>query len=765
MAKFRREDQRLITGQGLYTADQSLANQAHAYFLRADRAHADIVSIDTAAARALKGVLGVFTGQEVADAKLKTAPAVAFFSGKNGTKLKVPPHEALAHDRVRFVGEPVVLVVAETLAIAQDAAELVTIDYRDLTPHTTAQDAIAAGATELHADVPGNLAVEYEYGNQAATDAQFAKAAHVATVTLDAQRIMGNPLEPKSCMASFDSASGVFNVYAPTQGAADIRGVLSLIFSLPVDKIRVHSRDVGGGFGVRGEVYPEFVAVMLAARALGRTVKWTGTRAETMVGDHHARAATLTGSLALDKRGKFLGLRIDWLVNLGAYCSNAGAFINTAAAPTSTAVNLYRVPAVYGSHQLVFTNTTPTAPYRGAGRPNVSYLCERLVDEAARVTGIDRVEIRRRNMIGKEDFPYKTPTGSVYDSGDPHGLLDQVIEAADWKNFNQRRKESKKRGKLRGMGLAVFIEPSGGPGHEEIVIRFDAEGKVQLFTMAGPSGQGHETVFTAVVADVLGIAEERLDLRYNDPDAPIMVGLGSFGSRSLMSHGAALKRGADEVVRKAKELAAKELEVSPDDVRFDAGRFSIPGTDLTISLDEVVRRHTTGNEHPLNTTMKIETASSYPSGAHVAEVEIDPDTGVLEILSYIAVDDCGRMLNPAIVEGQLIGGMMQSIGQVVGEFVAYERDTGQLLTGSFMDYYMPRAAVLPDDLRLLDRSVLSPNNVLGVKGVGEAGATGAVPTLANAVMDALQREGVTHLDMPYSSHRLWAALHEARGHK
>jgi aerobic carbon-monoxide dehydrogenase large subunit len=758
--KGRREDLRLLTGRGRYTADWNLPGQAYGHFLRSDRAHAEIAAIDTGAASASPGVLGVFHGKHLVEAGFKSPRPILHFKGKDGSVLKVPHRHALAHQRVRFVGEPVALVVAETEAAAQDAAELIAVDYRDLPAVIDAAAALAPRASLLHVDVPGNLAVDYEYGSRAPVDDAFVRASKVVRVTLEAQRIAGNPMEPRSCLAAYDPATGMHDIYMPTQGASGLRAELAYVTGFAAESIRVHARDVGGAFGVRNEIYPEFTAVLLAARALGRPVKWTGTRAETIISDHHGRGVTLTGELALADDGTFLGLRIEWLVDLGAFCSNAGPFINTAASPTSMPVNVYRTPACYGLNRLVFTNTTPSTAYRGAGRPSVSYLAERLVDEAARQTGIDRIELRGRNLIAKEAFPYKTPTGSTYDSGDPPGLLAQVIEQSDWHGFERRRAEAKARGRLRGIGCAIFIEPSGGVGQEEIAIRFDDAGGVALYSNAGPSGQGHETVFPELVADILGLVAENVTLRYNDPDAPPLVGTGSFGSRSLISHGGALSVGAQEVIRNGMALAAKELEVAAADLVFERGRYRVPGTDLAIALDELARRHPGDGTHPLDAVVKINTAGAFPSGAHVAEVEIDPETGALEVVSYVAVDDCGKVYNHVLVEAQLHGGLVQGIGQILGEHCVYDRDTGQLMTGTFMDYYMPRADCLPA-LSLQDRSIPSPSNPLGAKGAGEAGTTGAIPTIANAVIDALEPLGIHHLDMPYTPHRIWTAIHAA----
>ncbi len=755
--KGRREDQRLITGKGQYTADWNLPGQAYGHFLRADRAHAEIVSLDASEAVALPGVIGVFSGEDLAKAGYKSPRPLMHFKGKDGAVLKNPHRPSLAQGRVRFVGEPVALVVAENEIAAQDAAERIVVEYRDLPATVAPEDAIAPGAPELHADAPGNLALDYEYGNRDAADAAFAKADHVVRVKLHAQRISGAPMEPKSGLAAFDPQTGRFDIYMPTQGMSDIMKEFAHVTGLTPEQFRIHAKDVGGGFGVRNEVYPEFAALAFAARSLGRPVKWTGTRAESLLSDHHGRGVTLTGELALDSGGHFLGMRIEWLVDVGAYSSNAGPFTNTAAAPTSMAANAYRTPALYGMNRLVFTNATPTAPYRGAGRPSVSYLAERLVDEAARITGIDRIELRRRNILSKDAFPYKTPAGSTYDSGDPGALLDEVLRVADWDGFEGRRAEAKARGKLRGIGCAAFIEPSGGLGQEEIAIKFDANGLPQLFTLAGPSGQGHETVFPELVAGVLGMPADKITLRASDPDGPPLVGTGSFGSRSLISHGGALSVGAHEVVRKGLALAAKELEVAATDIVFEEGRYRVPGTDLSISLEDLAHKHAGGESHPLDAVAKIATAAAFPSGAHVAEVEIDPETGVTELLRYAAVDDCGNIYNHKLVEGQLLGGIMQGLGQIFGEHCMYDRENGQFLTGTFMDYYMPRADILPE-FSLHDRPTPSPSNPLGAKGAGEAGTTGSIPTVANAVMDALAPLGIHHLEMPYSPHAVWAAI-------
>lgn len=755
--KGRREDLRLVTGKGFYTADHDFDRQVVGHFLRADRAHARIVRVDIDMARQLPGVLDVLTGEDFVASGWKGIPSMSFFKGIDNSSLRVPFRTGLAVGRVRFVGEPVVLIIAENEFVAQDAAEIVRIDYEDLAVSVTAQRALDKGSLPLHDELPDNLAFENEYGDFKSTETPFAEADHVVRVEVHAQRLSGNPMEPKGCVATYIAADEAFELCIPTQGAADLKSALSTIVGLPPERFRIHSIDVGGGFGVRHEVYSEFLALMLASKRTGRAVKWVGTRSEAISGDHHGRAADLVGELAIDQTGRFLALRVEWLVNVGAYCSNSGPMVNSVAAPVTSAVSLYNLTAVYGHHRLIFTNTTPTTAYRGASRPNVSYLWERLVEEAAVATGLDSVTIRRRNLLVKHEFPYKTPTGSTYDSADPPRLLDTALAAADWEGFELRRSAARKNGRLRGIGLALFIEPSGGSGKEQVAIRVGADGQLAMYSLAGPSGQGHETVFADLVTGLLGIPRDMAELRYNDVCAPQLAGLGSFGSRSLISHGSALMAAALEIIEKGKKLAAIELEVDVADITFDQGEYRVSGTDLTVRLPSLLSKQWNGSSHPLDTNTTIDLATAFPSGAHIAEVEIDLETGVSQIVNYVAADDCGTVINHKLVEGQLQGGLMQGIGQVFGEHVIYDPTTGQLLTGTFMDYFMPRAKDL-SPLAILDCGVPSPANVLGAKGAGEAGATGSVPALANAVLDALRPLGVRSLDMPYTPYRVWRSI-------
>jgi carbon-monoxide dehydrogenase large subunit len=748
--KGRREDNRLLKGQGRYTADWNLPGQLYAYFLRSDRAHAAIKSLRIPD---LPGV-HVFTGDDTKE--LKTPPAQLKVPGR-GQPLKVPHRPTLAEGRVRFVGEAVALVVAESPQAAQDAAERIEVEYEDLPAVVSELDALGEGAVRLHEGAPGNLAFDFDYGDEKAVEEAMARAARVVRVTLDSTRLSGNPMEPRSCLAAWDAANNRFDVYCSSQGLSMMTPTLHAIFGLPAGSIRVYARDVGGGFGIRSQPYMEYSAAMVAARRLGRPVKWTGSRFESIATDHHGRAAQLSGALALDRDGRFIGLRFDWVCNLGAYCTQGGPMINTVN-PAMHAINAYDIGALYGRHKLVFTNTTPTTAYRGAGRPNVSYLAERLVDEAARQAGIDPIELRRRNLIPRAAHPYKTPTGSTYDSGDFPALLEKAVEFSAWSSFENRRSSSKANGKLRGIGCAMFVEPSGqGPvPKEEALIRFGESGNAEIFTLSGSTGQGHETVYPEIVGEILGLAPEAITLRASDPEGPALAGGGTVGSRSTMQHGGALAATAYEVIRKATELAARDLEVAAADLEFSAGSFRVKGTDVSVTMKKVIEKHGSA----LDSKGHMTPQGAFPSGAHVAEVEIDPETGAIEVLSYIGVDDCGRVMNHTLLEGQLHGGVAQGIGQALGEHVVYD-DSGQLLTGSFMDYAMPRAGDQPRRIELYDHLVPSPTNLLGAKGAGEAGTVGAVPAMANAVLDALRPLGIHHLDFPYSPARIWAAIRKA----
>lgn len=746
-----------MTGRGRYTADWYFPGEICGYFVRSDRARADILSLDTAAAMEMPGVLAVLTGEDIERAGMELPPPTPAPARAGIQAIKIPDREILARRRATYVGQPIALVVAERPRQAQDAAEVVTVHYRDLRAVVDAEEALAEGAVELDPNVPGNLCFEYEYGDRDGTDQAFAAATHITRIRLESQRLVGNPMEPKACIASFDRATGRFDIYCPTQGLSMIRDRFALALGIPEEQLRIHAHDVGGGFGVRIEAYPEYLALALAAKVTERPVKWVATRSETIVSDFHGRGLTLYGELALAADGTFLAIRHRWIVNAGAYPSTSGALVTTIG-PSIYLVGPYRTPLIHGVHKVALTNTVPTTPYRGSARPSVSYVIERLIDEAAHEMGIDRFELRRRNLLRKEAFPYCTPVGSMYDSGDPVGLLDTAVSVADTKTFSKRREESEKRGRLRGLGVSVFIESAGGGRvpREEAAIRFLQDGSVKIYTLSGSSGQGHETVFPLIVAETLGVPTELVELKASVPDGPSLTGDGSVGSRSLMSHGSALAATAQEVIRKGSSLAAAHLDVPEGIVTFRDGLYVVPSLNRSVGLLELVRMSASEQGCPLDTTSSVPSPQTFPSGAHICEVEIDPRTGECRILSYVAVDDCGNVISQVLVEGQVHGGVMQGVGQVLGEHCLYDGN-GQLVTGSFMDYFMPRAdASFP--IEVVDYPVPSPSNLLGAKGVGEAGTTGALPCVANAVIDAMRPLGVSRLDLPYTPYRLWQAL-------
>ncbi len=751
----RREDARLLTGTGSYTADRDLPGQLHGVFLRADRAHADIRSIDTASALAAPGVHAVLTGADAEAAGFNRNNPLMPVKGRGGQALINPARPALAVGRVRFVGEPVALVVADTVQQAQDAAELIAVDYDDRVAVASAEEAVAPGAPLVHDEAAGNLCFDFEYGDGEATDAAFAAAATVVELELRSDRVVGNPMEPKSALVSWHD--GVLELWTGNQGSVALRDSLAGQTGLEAGAIRVRAQDVGGGFGIRGPAYPEHAALVLASRRVGRPVKWVASRSETFLSDYHGRGLVMRGALALDAEGRFLALRHEWLCDQGAFPVATGPLINTLN-PASMCTGCYRVPAVYGRHRLALTNTVPITAYRGAGRPDMAYMVERLVDEAARRTGRDRLALRRLNAVPQEAFPYRLPTGpgaAVYDSGDYAAMLDAAAGAADWAGFEGRQAEAAGRGKLRGIGCALFVEPAGGVvPRDEVAITFAEDGTILVYNVTQSSGQGHETVFPEIVARVLGVDPAGITLRQGDPEGPALFGGGAFASRSMITHGAASDVAAREVVRKGRALASEALEAAEPDLEYEGGHYRVAGTDRAVALLELARRF----PGALDTVSELPAARAFPSGAHVAEVEVDPETGVVALLRYTAVDDCGVVLNPTLLEGQIVGGMLQGLGQVLGELCVYD-EGGQLLTGSFMDYAMPHSDMLTE-VAVHERPVPSPGNPLGVKGAGEAGTTGALPATMNAVLDALWPRGVRALDMPASAQRVWQALQE-----
>jgi carbon-monoxide dehydrogenase large subunit len=752
----RREDARLVSGAGRYCNDWNFDGQAHAMFKRTDRAHALIASVDATAARALPGVIAVLTGADVEEGQFATLPPIPP-PGKE--PVRVPERPVLARDRVRFVGEPIAVVVAESARTAQDAAEAIHVSYEELPAVIGVHAAIEDGAAQLHDNIPHNVCFQFEYGDERRTSEIFCSAYGVVSLKAESPRVAPNPMEPRGFLASYDSKTDRFDVWSPNQGGQAFGRDLSVIARVPAERVSVHMLDVGGAFGARGTVFPEYCILMHLAKILRRPVKWVSSRSEDFLTDHHGRAISLAGELAYDQDGKILAIRTDWLCDSGAYLTHAGVLTNSIHGRT-IAGGVYQVGNFYGRHRQVMTNTAPTNAYRGAGRPEANFIIERLIDEAAAKLRIDPTEMRRRNLIRPAQMPYRNVTGISIDSGDFPALLKEALSRADWTGFEERRRESRKQGKHRGIGCGMFVEPSGGGlPKDEVAALFQADGTIVLHNVAGPSGQGHETVFPELVAAWLGVPAERIVCRSGDPFGPVLTGNPAIGSRTAMLVGSAFKTAADTVIEKGKNLAAEMLEAPADDIEFVKGRFKVTGTDRAVTIDEVIRRHAAERPHPLDTVAVNPTSLTFPSGAHIAEVEIDAQTGAAEIVNYVAVDDIGRTINQKLAEGQLAGGIAQGIGHVFGESCHYSAD-GQLLTASFMDYFMPRAQGLPF-FKLSSHNTPSRNNVLGAKGAGESGVTGAMCACTNATMDALRSAGARlPLDLPLTQARIWDALRQ-----
>lgn len=755
----RREDFRLVTGQGCYTADWNLPGQLHATFLRADRAHAEILRLDAGAALALPGVKAVLTAADMRESGFKSMPNIVNYPGKDGQQLRKPFQPVLASERVRYVGEPIAMVVAETAAIAEDARDLIEIDYRELPAVASFEDAVKSGAPQLHTDAPGNLAFEFESGDAQAVADAFARAKFTSKLTVDSQRLVGNPLEPRACLVAYDPQHERYTIHLPLQGVGGMRGQIMNVTGLDKDKIALVAQDVGGSFGVRGAAYHEYFAAMSAARKLGCPVKWVGTRSEMFVSDYQGRALSLTGELALDAEGRFLAIRWDDRANLGAYPAAFGAFIATKNL-TVTMGGVYRIPAIFGRTRLAFTNTVPVSAYRGAGRPDIAYAIERLVDYTAHEHGFDPIELRRRNFIPQEAMPYKTANAGSYDSGDFCGVMEDALERADWGGFAARREAATRAGRLRGIGIATYLEAGGGGAapKDQVAVEFDASGNMTLYAVTQSSGQGHETVFPQIVASALGI--DTNSIRFHpSPPAADLVGNGTGGSRGVLGTGSAFKILGAKLVELAQPHAAKKLGVAQDELRYSEGRFH--AGDRSVGFVELARSLAGPGPHPLNTDAEGVFGMSYPNGCHIAEVEIDPETGTASIERYIAVDDLGHVINPVLVEGQVHGGVIQGAGQVFGEHAIYDPETAQLVSASFADYYMPRAGMVKH-FEVHEHAVPTPTNALGAKGVGEAGCSGSLPALVNATVDALRPLGIAHLDMPLTPSRVWGAIRNAQ---
>jgi len=752
----RKEDVRLVTGQGRYTDDIQLANEAHAYFVRSPYPHAVIKGIDVEAVRKVPGVIGVLTAEDLGDTG--TMPVRGVFKNRDGSNIRQSPKALLPKDKVRFPGEAVAVVVAETAAIAKDAAELAIIDYDPLSASATLETA-AAGA-RIWEDAPGNLVFDWGEGNEAACNTAFAAAAKTVAVELVQNRVVANPMEPRGAIGVYDASSDSYTLYTSTQGPSTIRDrIASVLLKIPPQKLRVVSQDVGGGFGMKATVVAEQALVLIAAKRFGRPVKWTGERLEAFLADGHGRDVKMRGELALDKDARILGLRLESMANMGAYMTHVAPYIPTVGLRVMGGV--YRVPAVYAHVRGYFTNTTVLTSYRGAGRPEAIYITERLLDAAAAAFGIDRLEIRRRNLIAPDELPYRNWRGLSIDSGDFAANLEQCARRADWAGFAARRDETERRGKKRGLGIAYYFEASGGPGGAEpALIRFAADGTVDVYLATQTNGQGHETAFAQIVAEQLGVPFESVIIKQGDTDFG-MAGGGTVGSRSAQASGNAIGVAVEAVVRKGKSAASQVLQAGGAPVEFEVedgiGRFTVSGTSRSIGMSELAstlrRESLPGFESGLDDSGSFDSPPTFPNGCHICEVEIDPETGTVEIVAYHIVDDVGRVINPMILDGQIHGGVAQGLGQALMENCVYDEESGQLVTATFVDYAMPRA----DDMPALDivyNEIPCTTNPLGVKGAGEAGTIGALPAIIGAISDAL---GVLHIDMPATPEKIWRA--------
>ena len=762
----RVEDQRLLTGAGRYTDDVDLPGQVYGVVVRSPVAHARIAGIDADDAKVAPGVLAVYTATDLAEDGLGGIPCIAPMKGKGGEIVKMPPHPVLAGREVHHVGDAVAFVVAETQAQAEEAAALVVVDYDDLPPVTDSAAALAQDAPQLHDEAPGNLALDWEQGNRAAVEAAFAAADRIARIELVNNRVVVNAMEPRVCLGEYDREQERFTLHTGSQGTFRMRPQLAKnIFGVPEEKMHIVTHDVGGGFGMKIFVYQEHALVLFAARRLGRPVRWLGSRSEGFLSDSQGRDHVTTAEMALDAEGRFLGLRVDTLANLGAYLSNFGPYIPTGAS-TPMLSGLYRIPAIYAEVKCVFTNTVPVDAYRGAGRPEAAYMMERLVDEAARVAGLDRREIRYRNFIRPEDLPYDTGLDRIYDSGDYGRLLREAAAAIGWDGFEARRAEAAKRGKLLGIGSASYVEACGGLGSETAELTLDAEGGINLVIGTMTNGQGHHTAYAQLINDKLGLDPEKLTLQQGDSEIALKGG-GTGGSRSLLMGGVAINRASDKVIETAKKVASHLLEAAVEDIGFDDGVFSIVGTDRRVTLAEVGKAAVEGNTPdreagPIRETGEYDAeAMTYPNGCHACELEVDGETGEIAIKRYVVVDDFGRVINPLLVGGQVHGGIAQGIGQALLENTVYD-ENGQLLTASYMDYCMPRADDIPDIELTLVEDMPCTTNPMGVKGAGEAGCIGAPPAVMNALRDALDPLGVTRIDMPATPQRVWRAIQDAK---
>ncbi len=755
----RVEDEALVTGKGHFTDDPRLPGQAHAAFVRSPQAHARILSVNADEARKAKGVLAVLTAADLQEAGVTSLSRHPPIAGRNGGKLATPYRSALARDKVRFVGEAVAMVVAETLGHAYDAADLVVVDYDELPPVVDLREAMKPDAPQLHPDAPGNLVVDWpgpvpSEENEREVAKIIAEAPRVARVSVTNQRIVVASMETRGATGVWDQENQSYTLHACSQSAGALHTQGTGVMGVPPDKLRVLTQDVGGAFGMKTPFYPEYACVLVGARKVGRPVHWQSTRSEAFLTDTQARDTITEAELAMDENGKFLALRVRHLCNQGAYVSPAGAGINTNNFARCLP-GMYRIPKVDVSAALYFANTAPIGPYRGAGRPEANYALERVVEEAARVMQMDPVRLRKKNLIPKSAIPCKTAVGNTYDSGDFPAIVDQALQMADYANFNKRKRESAKRKKLRGIGVSCMLEHAGAMPTESASLTFAEDGRLLMGLNVQSTGQSHATVFARVVAERLGIDAKTIQHRHGD-SAMQLPGFASVGSRSAMCAGAALVKTVEAVIEKGKKAASHLLEASESDIQFRNGAFEVVGTDRKIGLFETARRAKETGE-PLDSKEKTDTPLTFPNGCHIAEVEIDPETGNVDLVTYTAVDDPGNMLDEIVVQGQVQGSIANGLGQALTENAIYDSQSGQLVTGSFMDYGMPRATDMPVELREAVHSVPSTTNPLGVKGTGEAGTTAAIAAVMNAIAHAIPNGAADHMDMPATPAKVWEA--------
>ena len=766
----RVEDRRFITGHGSYVDDISRPRQTHAVMLRSPHAHARITAIDATGALAAPGVVAVFIGEHLARDGIGGVPCLSAVTNRDGTQSVLPPHPAIVRDRVRHVGDTVAMVVAETAAAARDAADLIVVDYEPLPAVVETARALDPGEPQVWDEAPGNLCFDWETGNGPAVERAMAAARHRIGLDLVNNRVVVNSMEPRGAVGEYDPGEDSYTLWSSTQGSHFVRNLLAdSVFKVPENRIRVITRDVGGGFGMKLFLYPEHILVLWAARKVGRPVKWIPDRSDAFMTDTQGRDNVTRLELALDQDLCFLGLDVTLIANMGAYLSNFAPEIPTASGAVMHS-GVYAIPAIHVGVKGVFTNTVPVDAYRGAGRPEAAYAVERLVDYAARQLGVAPQELRRRNFVKPEDMPYRTPLGLNYDSGEFARNMYQALTAADLAGFPARRAEARSRGRYRGLGHAVYIEQSGFPPDEFAELRFDPSGTLTVLMGTQSSGQGHQTAYTQLAAERLGVAPEKIRVLQGDT-AAISFGRGTGGSRSLPVGGAALANAADKLIAKGRRIAAHLFEAAEADVEFADGVFSVTGTDRRLAIEEVARaafdpaRQAPGVEPGFDESGHFTPPQpTFPNGCHVCELEIEPETGHIHILRYLVVDDFGTVINPLLLAGQVQGGVAQGVGQAMLERTVFDAETGQLLTGSLTDYCIARAEDLPR-IEFAYNVVPCRTNPLGVKGAGEAGAIGAPPALVNAVVDALAELGIDHLDMPLTPERLWQAMRSTEQRK